>query len=63
MPPGPITTPHKNAIDAVLNYQHHNYLYFCADASFNGRHRFATNLSEHMANARSFHAAMDAQKK
>lgn len=63
LPPGPITTPTKAAIDAVLNYQHHNYLYFCADASFNGRHRFATSLSEHMANARSFHAAMDARKK
>ena len=63
LPPGPITTPPKSAIDAVLGYQHHNYLYFCADASFNGRHRFATNLSEHMNNARSFHAAMNAQQK
>ena len=63
LPPGPITIPTKKAIDAVLGYQHHNYLYFCADASFNGRHRFATNLSEHMNNARSFHAAMDARQK
>ena len=63
LPPGPITTPTKAAIDAVLNYQHHNYIYFCADASFNGRHSFATNLSEHMANARRFHAALDAQQK
>ena len=63
LPPGPITTPPKNAIDAVLGYQHHNYLYFCADASFNGRHRFAATLSEHMNNARRFHSAMDAQQK
>lgn len=63
LPPGPITTPTKAAIDAVLNYQHHNYLYFCADASFNGRHSFATNLSEHMANARRFHSALDSRKK
>ena len=63
LPPGPITTPPKVAVDAVLGYQHHNYLYFCADASFNGRHRFATNLSEHMSNARRFHAAMDARGK
>ena len=63
LPPGPITTPPKNAIDAVLNYQPHNYIYFCADASFNGRHRFASTLSEHMANARRFHSAMDAQQK
>ena len=63
LPPGPITTPTKAAIDAVLGYQHHDYLYFCADASFNGRHRFATTLSGHMENARRFHAALDAQKK
>ena len=63
LPPGPITTPTKAAIDAVLNYQKHNYLYFCADASFNGQHRFAATLSEHMANARRFHAAMDARQK
>ena len=63
LPPGPITTPTKAAIDAVLNYQHHNYLYFCADASFNGQHRFAATITEHMANARRFHAAMDARQK
>ena len=63
LPPGPITTPSKAAIDAVLNYQHHNYIYFCADASFNGRHSFATNLSDHMANARRFHSALDARQK
>ena len=63
LPPGPITTPSKAAIDAVLNYQHHDYLYFCAHESFNGQHRFARNLSEHMDNARRFHAAMNAREK
>ena len=63
LPPGPITTPTKAAIDAVLGYQHHDYLYFCADASFNGRHRFATNLAGHMENARRFHAALNARER
>jgi UPF0755 protein len=63
LPPGPITTPTKAAIDAVLNYQHHDYLYFCAHESFNGQHRFATNLAGHMENARRFHAAMNARER
>ncbi len=63
LPPGPICIPAKCAIEATLNYQHHNYLYFCAHDSFNGRHNFATNLSEHMANARKFHRALDARQK
>ncbi|MBO4557675.1 MAG: endolytic transglycosylase MltG [Bacteroidales bacterium] len=63
LPPGPITTPSKAAIDAVLNYQHHDYLYFCADASFNGRHCFASSLAGHMENARRFHAALNARER
>ncbi len=63
LPPGPICVPAKCAIDATLNYQHHNYLYFCADESFNGRHNFASSLSEHMNNARRFHRALDARRK
>ena len=63
LPPGPITTPTKAAIEAVLNYQHHDYLYFWAHESFNGQHRFARTLSEHMDNARRFHAAMNARER
>jgi conserved hypothetical protein, YceG family len=58
LPPGPITIPTIAAIDAVLNYEKHNYLYFCADPSFNGRHRFATSLSEHNKNARAYQSAL-----
>lgn len=63
LPPGPITTPTKVAIDAVLNYEHHNYLYFCAHENFNGQHRFATNLAGHLENARRYHSALNAQGK
>ena len=63
LPPGPICIPAKCAIEATLNYQHHNFLYFCAHDSFNGRHNFATNLSEHMTNARKFHRALDARQR
>ncbi len=58
LPPGPITIPSIASIDAVLNYQEHNYLYFCADASLNGTHKFARTLSEHNRNARAYQAAI-----
>ena len=43
--------------------QKHNYLYFCADPSFNGSHRFAATYTEHLNNARAFQRALDARTK
>lgn len=54
LPPGLITMPDISAIDAVLNYEKHNYLYFAADAKNVGYHKFAKNLSQHNANAREY---------
>lgn len=61
LPPGPITMPPMAALDAVLNYQHHNYLYFCAKETFDGQHNFARTLSEHNANAERYHRALSAR--
>ncbi|HPM10582.1 MAG TPA: endolytic transglycosylase MltG [Paludibacter sp.] len=52
LPPGPIRTPSTICIDAVLNYEKHDYLYMAADASLNGGHAFAKTGAEHMRNAR-----------
>ena len=52
LPPGPITMSSISSIDAVLNYEKHNYLYFCAVGDESGLHSFATDLSEHNRNAR-----------
>lgn len=57
LPPGPITMPSIVAIDAVLNYAHHNYFYFCARDSFDGRHEFASSYSDHLRNANAYHIA------
>lgn len=59
LPPGPITIPSIRGIDAVLDYQQHNYLYFCANANMDGTHKFARSLSEHNRNARAYQAALN----
>ena len=50
LPPGPITMPDLSAIDAVLDYEKHNYLYFVASTINPGYHLFAKNLREHNKN-------------
>lgn len=59
LPPGPIMMPSIAAIDAVLNFQQHNYIYMCAKDDFSGYHNFATTMSEHLVNARKFQQALD----
>lgn len=59
LPPGPINMPPIVAIDAVLNPTNHDYIYMCAKEDFSGYHAFATNMTEHMVNARKFQKALD----
>lgn len=59
LPPGPIYMSPINAIDAVLNYDRHTYLYFCASPELNGLHLFAKSLSEHSKNAAAYAAALN----
>lgn len=58
LPPGPITMPPVTAIDAVLNYERHDYLYFCAKDNFDGSHAFAKTLAAHNENARRYQQAL-----
>ncbi|NNE02320.1 MAG: endolytic transglycosylase MltG, partial [Eudoraea sp.] len=50
IPPGPITMPDISAIDAVLNAEQHNYLYFVANVEKFGYHKFAKTLTQHNRN-------------
>jgi UPF0755 protein len=50
VPPGPITMPDITSIDAVLNYEKHDYLYFVANVQNFGYHKFAKTLSQHNRN-------------
>lgn len=58
LPPGPICIPSQSSLEAVLNYEQHNYMYFCAKEDFSGYHNFATTSSQHSANARRYHEAL-----
>ncbi|PLW92481.1 MAG: endolytic transglycosylase MltG [Marinilabiliales bacterium] len=57
LPPGPINLPSPDCIDAVLNYEHHDYMFFSAKEDFSGYHNFARTNAEHEANARKYQAA------
>ncbi len=59
LPPGPINLPSIASIDAVLQPESNNYVYFCAKEDFSGYHAFATNVTEHNANARRYQAALN----
>ncbi len=59
LPPAPIRFVNISSIDAVLNYTDHNYLYMCAKEDFSGYHNFATNLTQHNANAARYRQALN----
>jgi len=63
LPPAPICIPSRAAILSVLypDFGPGN-LYFCADPSRNGTHRFAKSYQEHLRNAAEFQRALDAEK-
>ncbi len=46
-PPGPIGCPTIEGIDAVLNAEQHDFLFFAAKADFSGYHNFSRTLREH----------------
>ena len=62
LPPSPICMPSIQAIDAVLNFEKHDYLYFCARPTFDGYHNFAKSYSQHLANARAYQVELNKRK-
>ena len=61
LPPGPIAMPDVDAIDAVLNAEKHDYIYFCASVEKFGYHVFAATYEDHQVNAKKYADWMNAQ--
>ncbi len=61
LPPGPITIPSVSAIDGVLDYENHNFIFMCAKSDFSGYHSFARTLKQHNRNAADYQRALNKQ--
>lgn len=58
LPPGPINMPSIRSLNAVLNYEKHNYIFMCAKEDFSGYHNFTASLRVHNENARRYQRAL-----
>lgn len=61
LPPGPIAMPDITALDAVLNPEKHNYIYFCASVTNFGYHEFAVTPAQHEVNRQKYVAWVSKQ--
>lgn len=50
IPPGPIAMPDAHVVDAVLNYEEHEYIFMCAKGDGSGTHNFAKTNKQHNNN-------------
>ncbi len=62
LPPGPISMAAIPTLDAVLNYDKHDYLYFCAKPDNSGTHAFAVTFAAHKVNADRFQNWLNQQR-
>jgi UPF0755 protein len=59
LPPGPICTPSKKTIEAVLNAPQTSYLYFVARPDVRETHDFSETYDEHLQKAKSYHLELN----
>lgn len=62
LPPGPINMPSTISLDAVLNYEKHKFVYFCASPNEIGYHDFAESYRDHVNNANRYRKFLDTQR-
>ena len=61
LPPGPVMVPELWAIDAVLNAEKHDYLYFVAKGDGSGYSHFSKTGAEHEEYSKKYHKALNDQ--
>jgi UPF0755 protein len=61
LPPGPISIPEMDAIDAVLHYQKNSYFYMNASVDKPGYNVFSKSLRQHNINAKKYQAWLNKQ--
>ena len=54
--------PEPRFLDAVLNAEKHDFLYFCAKADLSGYSDFTKTYDQHLVNARKYQRALNARK-
>jgi len=59
LPPGPISMPDIQSIEAVLHFEKHNFLYFVADFNKPGYHIFTRTFKEHNRYARTYRSNLN----
>jgi UPF0755 protein len=59
LPPGPICTPSRKTIDAVLDAPQTKYEYFVASPKFDGTHEFSETYEEHLVKAKLYQQALN----
>jgi UPF0755 protein len=62
LPPGPIKIPSVSAINAVLHYEKHSYLYMCARDDFSGYHHFSKTMEQHLQYAKQYQRALNKRR-
>jgi UPF0755 protein len=62
LPPGPICLPSMAGINAVLNAQKHQYMFFVAKGDGSGYHHFSQSYSQHLKYAREHYKALNNKK-
>ena len=54
--------PSAASLEAVLNYEKHKFIYFCASPNEIGFHDFAESYRDHVNNANRYRTFLDKQK-
>jgi UPF0755 protein len=62
LPPGPIRCPSRSGLEAVLNAEKHDYLYFVARHDSSGYHHFSRTLAEHNRYAEAYRRELNRRK-